>query len=381
MSFLHIAHVWLLAGFVWFVLGMAWAPSNKLYQQGLVALFWLPGLLLLWPARERWLELWRESRMLLLALLALVLWAWISVLWSVAEEPMREAKRVLYVLLFLAGVVILAGTEPQRLVRPLQVAGFGLALAALVALVEHYGLEQKPLLWRVQGLGLLDHPIIGGYAVGLAMIWLFCLPPQRLWARLCWGLALLVLVTFMAMTQSRGAWLALLGSMLLMPLWRSGRDSWIVPALLLMVALLGYWQFEALVLARGSSFRVEILAASVQMIAEHPLLGLGLGSGYEVRVDTLNFDHSHNAFTHTAIELGLPGLVLWGILWAGTGWTGWQTRSTALGGALLGMWLFASLALLFDGASLWDSPRPEWLLTWLPVSLALVLCGSRKESL
>ncbi|MET0948093.1 MAG: polymerase, partial [Pseudomonas sp.] len=38
------AQVWLSAGLLWFLLAIAFAPSNKIYQQGLVALVWVPGL-------------------------------------------------------------------------------------------------------------------------------------------------------------------------------------------------------------------------------------------------------------------------------------------------------------------------------------------------
>ena len=32
-------------GYLWFLFGIVWVPSNKLYQQGLVLLLWLPVLL------------------------------------------------------------------------------------------------------------------------------------------------------------------------------------------------------------------------------------------------------------------------------------------------------------------------------------------------
>ena len=109
------------------------------------------------------------------------------------------------------------------------------------------------------------------------------------------------------------------------------------------------------------------------MIADRPWLGLGLGSEYQVQALGRMFDHTHNLFTHAALELGLPGLVLWLVVWTRCFVIALRERATPLGGALLAMLSYSTLALLFDGASLWDSPRPEWFLTWLPVGLALGL--------
>lgn len=381
----RLVHAWLMLGSLWFLLGITWTPSNKLYQQGLIGLFWLPTLLLGWSERSRLLAICSSARPLLLGVLALVGWTVVSALWSTAEEPVREIKRLLYVLLFLAGLMLVTSTERLRLVRLLQVAGFGLALAAGAALVQRYGLEGKPLSWRLEGLGLLDHPIIGGYVIGLAAVWWFCLPPRRFALRLVWGAGLLTLLVFMAMTQSRSVWVALLTTMLLMPFWRIGRIGrmgWVVGGLLLTAVGVGYWQFEAVITERGASFRPEILASSLQMIAEHPWRGLGLGSDYQVRVPSLQlvFDHSHNVFTHIAIELGVPGLLLWLLIWGGSFRIAWLQRETALGGALLSMLMFSTMALLFDGASLWNTPRPEWFLTWLPVGLALGLKADSRSS-
>lgn len=366
---------WLMVGLLWFLLGIAWAPSSKLYQQGLIYLFCVPTLLLLRSERNRVRALWGGARTVLLGIVLLICWGAASAVWSTASEPVREIAHVVYALFFLAGMVLLSEGGQQRLILVMQVAGGGLALSAFVALVKGYGIDHQPWWWRLEGLGSLNHPILGGYVIGLAMVWSSCLPPRSHPWRLVWGGSLLVFLVFMVMTQSRGVWVALLVTMLFMPLWHRGREAWLVSGLLLLVGLVGYWQFPSVVLARGASYRPEILHASLQMIAEHPWLGLGVGNDYQVRVDSLGlvFDHSHNIFTHVAIELGIPGLLCWLLVWGGSFLIAWQQRGTALGSALLGVLLFSTVALLFDGASLWGSPRPEWFLTWLPVGLALGL--------
>jgi O-antigen ligase len=370
---------WLTLGLFWFLLGITWISSTKLYQQGLIVLFWLPAVWLSWSQRKYAFEVWRLEKTLMVALCALIVWAAASVIWTAAEEPAREAKRLFYVLFFLLGLVYV-GSIPSRVVSLLQWAGFGLALAALAALVQHYGFENKPWRWRAQGFGLLDHPIIGGYVFGMALIWWSCLPPRRTSLRLAWAVGLLMLFTFTVMTQSRGVWIALLASVLLMPTWRAGRAGLIMALLLVVAATVGFWLFGDYVVARGTSYRPEIFAASVGMILDKPWLGLGLGSEYQVKALGRMFDHTHNLFTHVALELGLPGLALWLAIWGRSLAIAVRERDTTLGNMLIGLWVFCTMALLFDGANLWDSPRPEWFLTWLPVGLALGLMGLRAPS-
>ncbi len=370
---------WLTFGLLWFLLGITWSSTTKLYQQGLIAFFWLPAIWVAWSRSKFLLDVWRLERPLVAALSALLVWSAISVIWTGADEPAREAKRLLYVVCFLLGLV-LVGDAPSRMTAVLQWAGFGLALAALTALIYYYGIVGMPWEWRVVGLGLLDHPIIGGYVFGMALIWWSCLPPRRLALRLVWAAGLLSLFLFMVMTQSRGVWIAVLASALSMPMWRAGRAGVIMASLLVVAAIIGYWLFGHYVVARGTSYRPEIFAASVEMIADNPWLGLGLGGDYRVEALGHTFDHTHNVFTHVALELGIPGLILWLIIWGRSFSIAVRDRATALGSMLIGLWVFCTMALLFDGASLWDSPRPEWFLTWLPVGLALGLIGVRAAS-
>jgi len=56
-----------------------------------------------------------------------------------------------------------------------------------------------------------------------------------------------------------------------------------------------------------------------------------------------------------------------------TAWLGWRHRGRVTGQLVLALWLYASVVLQFDMPQLLDSPRPGWLLVWLPLALALWL--------
>ena len=132
--------------------------------------------------------------------------------------------------------------------------------------------------------------------------------------------------------------------------------------------------------ARGASFRPQIFEVVMQMIGQHPWTGLGLGAPYKVNAAGLQFDHTHNMFTHVAVELGLPGMVMWIAIWLLTLGEIIRARRTLLGKILLGLWIFSTLAMQFDAASLTATPRAEWFISWLIVGLAMLLPWGRAEN-
>jgi O-antigen ligase len=369
------AQVWMTMGLLWFLLAIAAAPSNKVYQQGLVALLWLPAILFSWSARSRLRELFCKQRWVWLPLLGLLVWSLISLAWTSAPELAREAKRLLYIVVFLVFFPIFANGRPERVIRIMQWGGIGLAATALVAIIKFYGIDGNAWTSRLEGVGELSHPILGGYVIGLAAVWLACWPPSTGRLQVVWALGLGLLCAFVMLSQSRGAGLALFFTMLAMPMWSGDRRSRIIAAVALFVAAV--WFFESFVVARGVSYRPEIMIASLQMIAQHPWLGLGLGGDYKVFASNLYFDHTHNLFTHVTIELGLPGLVLWCALWIAVLYEAWRARETLYAKGIIGIWLFSTLAMQFDAASLSGTPRPEWFISWLPVGLASVLVWAR----
>ncbi|MDF0733872.1 O-antigen ligase family protein [Pseudomonas entomophila] len=367
------AQVWLGFGLVWFLAAIALSPSNKVYQQGLILFLWLPTLVLGWSARGVFAQAWRRQPALWGAVALLLVWSALSLAWSSTEEGAREGKRLLYILLFLMAFPLLAqlGSARNRLV--LQIGGALLAVAALVSIFHFYVRLNNPWVARLEGIGEISHPILGAYVVGVAvLVLLFQAPRQRL-LQLGWVLALACLGAFVMLSQSRGAGLALVFTVVLSPLWFRDRQSSLFAGLALLAAAAAFYLFHDLVMQRGSSYRPEIFQASVRIIAEHPWVGLGLGAFYRVEVAGIPFDHTHNMFTHVAVELGLPGMVLWVAVWLFSLGEIVRARHTHFGKVLLGLWVFSTLAMQFDAASLTGTPRAEWFISWLPVGLAMML--------
>lgn len=373
------AQAWLGFGFVWFLSAIALAPSNKIYQQGVILFLWLPTLVMTWSARHVFLQAWRRQPALWASILLLLAWSALSLAWTGGEESGRHGKRLLYILLFLMAFPLLAQLGQAQVRNLLRGGGLLLGVAALISILQYYVIQGWDISSRLEGIGEISHPILGAYVVGAAVIWMAHAWPRKRALTLAWALALACLGAFVILSQSRGAALALVITLLLAPLWHRDRWSSLLGLKALLATSVAWVLMHDLIMARGASFRPEILQASLHMIGEHPWGGLGLGAFYRIEAAGHVFDHTHNMFTHTAIELGIPGMLLWSLAWLCALREIWRARASEIGKVLLGLWIFATLAMQFDAASLTGTPRAEWFVSWLPLGLALMLPWAHVE--
>src|SRR5690606_31099842 len=104
-------HPWLAFGLSWMLLGMMLLPTSKLYQQGLILFLWLPGLLALGLSRSVRLA-W--NRPLAWSVLAVAVWAGLSVLWGGDQGRLKE---ILYVVLAANAFVAMAALDGRLFCR------------------------------------------------------------------------------------------------------------------------------------------------------------------------------------------------------------------------------------------------------------------------
>lgn len=362
--------IWLALGLAWFLLGMMFLPSSKLYHQGLALLFWLPGLAA-WMPRVRARLLW--DQWLLVGLLSSIAWAALSVIWGGAERY----KEMLYVALSVQAFVVIAGLYREniwRLVACLTMFG---SLGAMWSIVDFYLLQGRPLGARLIGSGLLDHPIMAAHLMGALGVLLFslrtCLPEAL--QRWSWWLACLTYLAFMVLTRSKGPLLALIVACLVIPVCAPSRRSILFALLALGGAVLAVYLSPSFLLRGGLSYRPDLLLGAWELFFQNPWLGLGVGSSYELEIAAkgVALEHAHNLFAHLSLQLGLPGLVMWLSVLLVVLWRGWSSRASAAGLALCALLGFSVVALMTDGIGPWVKPREEWFTVWLPIFLCFAL--------
>lgn len=318
------------------------------------------------------------------AVVALVIWAGLSPLWSEQTGPaLREWRTVILVPAVYYGLLRTAADRRAAA----RAALTGLVLGALVAATWALaGLGQfargdsahaVPAEGVIRVRGPYGSPnnlalLLGRVSVVLAAIVLLGAPR---WRR--WGLVVAIPVAAaLFLTFSRGA--LLVGLPLIVVYLavlagqghRRGRSLAAALMVLLIVAALllpfaGTERLAETLAARpGSTLftRLRLWESSLEMLRDHPLLGVGLDNflylyrDRYVKRDVIQeaaLNHPHNALLDWWTRLGLPGVALFLVLVAGNlraGWTaiGRGPPDRALAVAALGMQVYALAHGLVD---------------------------------
>lgn len=148
----------------------------------------------------------------------------------------------------------------------------------------------------------------------------------RWFRRLWYGVAALLILAVLILTQSRGGWIggAVVLFVVLARRWRG--LLWLIPVALLGVGLLAWRGELALLLDPVGSAgaisslesRVEIWSRAIYMIQDFPFTGIGVGTFQRVANVLYPFflagpdaqiGHAHNLLLQVGVDLGLPGLV------------------------------------------------------------------------
>lgn len=373
----RMAMRWWPLAYTLFVCGFFFVPISKLHNNFYYAGLLLPALLL--HPRERFTTCW-ASPLYRLAL-ALIGWLAISNVWLQGLE-LGDLKQSLfhglYVAVFLTlGVDLLHRGMEDTLLRGLAIT---VGLCAPLSMLWFYG----GLQWgwvqtpdpRLLGLGRVDHPGFAASCYGVVAYLSVRQARRDPTARLGWLYAALVSLVFILLAGSRGAWLALLGSLsVVFCLGRRGGLWWLLLSLPLGYLLLvagGILPFGELQLVPGGdSYRLAIWSQSLEHWLAAPWLGYGLGHEfvYDIALPPGHpvVDHPHSTLLGTALYGGLPALLLLLALIGCALWRAWRMGERALlGGLLLG-----SGFMLTDGARIIDNPQPVWVYFWLPLSLVI----------
>ncbi|WHS60879.1 O-antigen ligase family protein [Pseudomonas sp. G2-4] len=367
--------VWASIGFLVLLCGPWVLPNNKLYHQMLIVLLWAPALLALFHRDFRLLFKQPECFFFVL----FVAWTFLVLAVEGGDNVFGKAKVTFYVALTLAGVLLAAQNRKWRLESMFLYASIIGGVFAAASWAYFYGLSARPVHSRVIAIGLWDTPIMAAHAVGaLAIMGAFTLRARHLPPVV---MALLLIpatgyALFLGFSQTRGVWIGLVACLLVMGVARPSRlGSGLLLLGALGVACIALFKPEIL-LQRGVSYRPELWRGGIQLILDHWATGLGFNE-YLIPVPEIarSFKHPHNLFLDTGVRLGVPGLLLFGWLWLTAGWRGWISRAQPLGQVLLALWVFSGASLLTDGIGLWLKPNADWLITWLPIALSIVLAA------
>lgn len=321
-------------------LGMAallvvWAISTPAVPMPWLVALWgllLTAMLSLYPSVDLSLSLPRLDGIALGVAVVAVLVRWLG-----SERRLLLAAFALALLVLLFGGVGLAATDWPG-------GGKGLALDAIYRV-----LPQLP-----SGIPFSDERWINPNKLAAPLAMLVPLPAAaslfapRWWLRFPWGAATLLLLSIVFLTQSRSAYLASGGAVLvLLVIWRRRFTILLAPllALVVWIALWGFgprelvetWPAPPMMSGGQPSLqagrqaaeltlasRREVWGLGWTMVRDFPLTGVGLGAfqpiaetlygSQSVLGQDLPPPHAHNLLLQVALDLGLPGLGFFALL-------------------------------------------------------------------
>lgn len=258
-------------------------------------------------------------------LLPLITW---SVLWQGAglaflqRYALEYLKIVIYFLLLVSTVD--SAAKLRKFVVSLAliitaIAGIALVdfwglyrIKAIVHLVDHRGEED---LARIIGVGIFADPndLAQWLGVGMVLCVYGCELARGWPGKLLWTLPMILMLTGIYLTQSRGGLLAMLAGLGILFVARFGVKK---------AALLGVVSLIPLLLLFGghrtnistdddsARSRVQLWSDAIVGLRAHPFTGLGAGM-----MDEYAGQVAHNSFLQFYVEQGLPGGFLFFLSW------------------------------------------------------------------
>lgn len=287
---------------------------------------WPIFLLLVWSPIGVWSSNYQDRSWEALGYLALG----IALYFALLNWPLTQRHPGLIVIgLALAGLT-LAATGPALLNR----------MPEKIFIFSDDFANSKPI--ELFGLGetLNSNVLAGALLLPIPLLTALILQPNwlkhgaiRWWVSILLGLAVLTIFATLVLAQSRGAYGALAVGLLTVLLFRWPRLGIVVSVACLAVFVVLSWDGLQLFLNVNPSMtttngRLEVWQRSLFALRDFPLTGIGLGTFglvipqlYPYNAITNVADqipHAHNLFLQVGMDLGVPGMLLYGWLWVST---------------------------------------------------------------
>lgn len=368
----------IIVGVFWFVLGLAYIPVNKVYQQGVIVSLFLPLILMISFNFKLFSNFLIENKVF--SFLCGFLFLYIAIN-GVFFNNLQDVKHILYIFVFLSLGFFIPFFELNK--KTLELLFFVILVAiAIICLYSFYDFfysKNNNVFSRMYGALGVNHPILASYYIGFFFILSFAALAEE---RKMYMLPFVAVFTlFILFAQSRGAYIAVLITLFLYLILFSKKNKfimWSIISFLCLSLILGYF-FSDQVVSRGVSYRPEIMMSSLVMGVEK--LWFGHGIGYKYLIYTNNypagFDHTHNLPLHIFIRLGLVGVALFSALWFYCFYYCYKNKEFFLAKFNIFMIVFSSIAFQFDSASLIAQPRLEWFVVWVPVCITVAVMTVR----
>lgn len=319
-------------------------------------------------------------------------WVSLSTFWANGSDtdPLSLAKRGLYIAIFIVAVRILLDDKEVYFRRALLWGIALVSIGAFLSLLYQYGILKQSLAYRAFRIDRMGYgefanygwPVAAGIFHGAIASWALGLALDKnagFFRSSFWLTCFSILSIYVLLTYTRGAWIGLAVTSVVVVLMINSRRGWFLlgaGVLLVFIALLMWWDkiiFE--IVYRKLSGRGPIWEYFYSVMEGKWLLGYGLGTPFEYKwpgQETIS-PHAHSLYLQLVYDSGLVSLALLLVGVATISYKAWTLRHEAWVVLAFPALLFSMIAMITDVERIFTRPGDYWVVFWLPVSVLLAV--------
>ena len=362
-----------------FLLGVYFFPTENSLKNFFYLTVLLPFLLSVDIAKLKKLL----GSKLFLAILLFVFYSYLSISWNPAtrqSEYFSYFARMVNLLVFIAALFGLVRREPDYLYTLFNWMVYIAGLMAIVSIVVFYADHSFPT-FRLENWGALYHANTGASCYGIAAVVCYChyILDKNRGHRWHYYLILAVLMIDIALTLSRGVWLALIAAFAVTQLMRKR----FILILALLIAVVMYvllikfgvlessWYFMR---NGGDNFRFAAWSKVMEHILDSPWFGFGVNTDESLQItDSFTMYHAHSVYFSQLIYGGIIGVVLLTVVamlsLAGAVKLSAARRDTTYTALVI----FALAGVATDHSQLLLNPSQVWYFFWFPIAIIVAM--------